>query len=48
MAYTHAKSSIRAVCEGCFDVNAGSIKDIELGVGVTSGNGSDSDSEFED
>jgi hypothetical protein len=48
MAYTHAKSTIRAVCDGCFDVNAGSIKEVELGVGLTSGHASDSDSDFDD
>jgi cofilin len=48
MAYTHAKPAIRAVCEGAFDVNAVTKKEVELGVGVSSGDASDSDSDFDD
>lgn len=48
MAYTHAKSTIRAVCDGALDVNANSKKEVELAIGVSSGEASDSDSEFDD
>ncbi|TMW62876.1 hypothetical protein Poli38472_005494 [Pythium oligandrum] len=48
MAYTHAKSTIRAVCDGCFDVNAVIKKEVEQGMGITNADGSDSDSEFDD
>ncbi|KAJ0410393.1 hypothetical protein P43SY_002725 [Pythium insidiosum] len=48
MAYTHAKPSIRAVCEGCIDLNAVMKTEIEEGMGVNDGAGSDSDSEFDD
>lgn len=48
MAYTHAKSTIRAVCEGCFDVNAVVKKEVEQGMGISSGDASDSDSDFDD
>lgn len=48
MAYTHAKPTIRAVCEGCFDVNAVIKKEIEQGMGITADDGSDSGSDFED
>ncbi|KAF4322104.1 hypothetical protein BBI17_004353 [Phytophthora kernoviae] len=48
MAYTHAKSAVRAVCEGCFDVSAVIKKEVAQGMEITSGDASDSDSEFED
>ena len=48
MAYTHAKSAIQSVCEGCFEVSAVIKKEIALGLDITDGNASDSDSEFED
>ncbi|KAF1334349.1 Actin depolymerizing factor, partial [Globisporangium splendens] len=48
MAYTHAKSTIRAVCDGALDVNANTKKEIEQSMGVTSGDASDSGSDFED
>ncbi|CAH0488126.1 unnamed protein product [Peronospora farinosa] len=48
MAYTHAKSAIQSVCEGCFEVSAVMKKEIAQGMDITDGNASDSDSEFED
>ncbi|TYZ62324.1 hypothetical protein PybrP1_009347 [[Pythium] brassicae (nom. inval.)] len=49
MAYTHAKSTIRAVCDGALDVNANSKSEIEQAMGVSAGgNASDSDSDFDD
>jgi hypothetical protein len=48
MAYTHAKGTIRPLFEGCFDVNAVMKKEIEQGIGITSGDASDSGSDFED
>ena len=48
MAYTHAKNTIRSLCDGCVDVNAVIKKEIEQGVGATSGDNSDSDSDFDD
>ncbi|GAB9463638.1 Actin depolymerizing factor [Globisporangium polare] len=48
MAYTHAKSTIRAVCDGALDVNANTKKEIEQSMGVSSGDASDSDSDFDD
>jgi hypothetical protein len=44
MAYSHAKSNFRGKIEGVFDINAGTTKDIELGMGLTDGNGDDDDS----
>lgn len=48
MAYTHAKSTIRAVCDGALDVNANTKKEIEQSMGVSFGDASDSDSDFDD
>lgn len=48
MAYTHAKSAIQSVCGGCYEVSAVLKKEIAQGMGMTGGNASDSDSEFED
>ncbi|RLN50111.1 hypothetical protein BBJ28_00003912 [Nothophytophthora sp. Chile5] len=48
MAYTHAKSAIQAVCDGCFEVSAVIKKEIEQGMEISSGDASDSDSEFSD
>lgn len=48
MAYTHAKSTIRAVCDGALDVNANTKKEIEQSMGVSSSDASDSDSDFDD
>lgn len=48
MAYTHAKSAVRAVCEGCFDVSAVIKSEVAQGMNISSGDDSDSNSEFED
>lgn len=48
MAYTHAKSAIQSVCEGCIEVSAVIKKEIAVGMNIPAGNTSDSDSEFED
>ncbi|KAI9912586.1 hypothetical protein PsorP6_005379 [Peronosclerospora sorghi] len=48
MAYTHAKSAIQSVCEGCYEVSGLTKKDIAQEMNITDGNASDSNSEFED
>ncbi|CAH0520888.1 unnamed protein product [Peronospora belbahrii] len=48
MAYTHAKSAIQSVCEGCYEVSAVMKKEIAQGMNITGQSTSDSDSEFED
>jgi hypothetical protein len=34
MAYSHGKKILRAVCDGVFDVNARTVKEVEEGVGL--------------
>lgn len=48
MAYTHAKSAVQSVCDGCFEVSAVIKKEVAQGMDITDGDASDSDSEFED
>ncbi|TDH67236.1 hypothetical protein CCR75_000447 [Bremia lactucae] len=48
MAYTHAKSAFQGVCEGCYEVSAVTKKDVAIGMNISAGDASDSDSEFED
>ncbi|EQC32830.1 hypothetical protein SDRG_09368 [Saprolegnia diclina VS20] len=47
MAYSYAKGNFRGQCDGCFDLNASSARDVELGVGLVSADDDDSESDFE-
>ncbi|OQS02402.1 hypothetical protein THRCLA_05223, partial [Thraustotheca clavata] len=43
MAYSYAKGNFRGQCEGCFDLNASSSRDIEIGIGLVSADEDDSE-----
>ncbi|OQR86347.1 actin-depolymerizing factor 6 [Achlya hypogyna] len=47
MAYSYAKGNFRGQCDGCFDLNAGSTREFEQGVGLASADDEDSESDFE-
>ena len=48
MAYTHGKSVLRGSFDGCYDINASAVHEIERGLGLQDQKDDDSGSEFED
>ncbi|KAF0713982.1 Aste57867_4118 [Aphanomyces stellatus] len=46
MAYSHGKSAFRGQCDGCLDINASDLGDVQSALGLATDDDDDDDDEF--